>query len=387
MTKFALILCLLTNACLWAQENPAPAPRPVEAPALPDDGVRVSVLGFHDFSETAPETAMRTRTSKFRKQMEVIRQLGIPVISMADFITWKKGEKEVPQKSILLTFDDGWKSFYTDAYPILKELNFPFTMYLYKDYVDGGGRALTTAMIQEMVAHGASIGSHSVNHPYPIAVKNARKKGIPAYDAYLRMQMGDSKVFLESKFPVKVTTYAYPGGFYTEEMLKLGDELGYQYMFTVIPGKVTRSSPNETLPRNIILGNYDKGFEIATSFRDGGAIPGDASSGLAQTTSFPVMPQPGSVINTRLPEISADLSTVQNLDAKSLVMKVAGFGEVPANFAVETGKFSWLVNRRLRQASCQVSIAWKDTSGKAPEAPLRWSFKVDLESAYLPPGE
>lgn len=387
MKKFALLFCFLANACLWAQEIPTPVARPVEAPALPDDGVRVSVLGFHDFSETAPETAMRTRTSKFRKQMEVIRQLGIPVISLDDFIAWKKGEKEVPPKSILLTFDDGWKSFYTDAYPILKALNFPFTMYLYKDYVDGGGRALTTAMIQEMVANGASIGSHSVNHPYPIAVKNARKKGIPAYDAYLRMQMGDSKVFLESKFPVKVTTYAYPGGFYTEEMLKLGDELGYQYMFTVIPGKVTRSSPNETLPRNIILGNYDKGFEIATSFRDGGAIPGDASGGLPQTTSFPVTPQPGSVINTRLPEISADLSTVQNLDPKSLVMKVAGFGEVPANFAVETGKFSWLVNRRLRQASCQVSIAWKDTLGKAPEAPLRWSFKVDLESAYLPPGE
>ena len=365
----------------------APATPAVEPPALPDDGVRVSVLGFHDFSDTAPETAMRTRTSKFRKQMEVIRQLGIPVISMDDFIAWKKGDKEVPQKSILLTFDDGWKSFYTDAYPILKELHFPFTLYLYKDYVDGGGRALTTAMIQEMVANGASIGSHSVNHPYPIAVKNARKKGIPVYDAYLRMQMGDSKVFLESKFPVKVTTYAFPGGFYTEEMLTLADELGYQYMFTVIPGKVTRSSPNKTLPRNIILGNYDKGFEIATSFRDGAAIPGDAGVVLAQSTPFPVQPLPGSVINSRLPEISADLSTVQNLDPKTLVMKVAGFGEVPANFAVETGKFSWLVNRRLRLATCQVSIAWKDTTGKPPEAPLRWSFKVDLESAYLPPGE
>ncbi|MEO8614893.1 MAG: polysaccharide deacetylase family protein [Luteolibacter sp.] len=387
MTKFALLFCFLTHTCLWAQEPPVPAAPPVEAPALQDDGVRVAVLGFHDFSETAPETAMRTRTSKFRKQMEAIRQLGITVISMDDFIAWKKGDKEVPQKSILLTFDDGWKSFYTDAYPILKELGFPFTIFLYKDYVDGGGRALTTAMIQEMVSNGASIGSHSVNHPYPIAVKNARKKGVPAYDAYLRMQMGDSKVFLESKFPVKVTSYAYPGGFYTEEMLKLGDELGYQHMFTVIPGKVTRSSPNETLPRNIILGNYDKGFEIATSFRDGASIPGDAGPGLAQTTPFPVEPQPGSIINSRLPEISADLSKVENLDPKSLVMKVAGFGEVPANFAVETGKFSWRVNRRLRQATCQVSIAWKDTAGKAPEAPLRWSFRIDLESAYLPDGE
>src|SRR6478672_10729580 len=164
MTNFALLFSFLTSACLWAQEAPAPrdapvpvAP-PVENPTVPDDGVRVSVLGYHDFSETAPETAMRIRTSKFRKQMEVIRQLGITVVSMADFTAWKKGEKELPEKSILLTFDDGWKSFYTDAYPILKEFGFPYTIFLYKNYVDGGGKALTTPMIQEMIAHGATLG-------------------------------------------------------------------------------------------------------------------------------------------------------------------------------------------------------------------------------------
>jgi hypothetical protein len=68
-------------------------------------------------------------------------------------------------------------------------------------------------------------------------------------------------------------------------------------------------------------------------------------------------------------------------------MKVSGFGEVPANFAAETKKFSWQVNRRLRQTSCQVAITWKDTAGKAPETPLRWSFQIDRESAYLPDGE
>ena len=396
MTKFALFFSFLTSACLWAQDAPAPqdAPVPVappaEDPTVPDDGVRVSVLGYHDFSETAPETAMRIRTSKFRKQMEVIRQLGITVVSMADFTAWKKGEKELPEKSILLTFDDGWKSFYTDAYPILKELGFPYTIFLYKNYVDGGGKALTTPMIQEMIANGATIGSHSITHPYPITVKSFRKKGANAYDAYLRKEMGESKIFLESKFSAKVTSYAYPGGYFTEEMEKLGAEFGYDQLFTVLPGKVKRSLPNQLLPRYIILGNYDKTFEMATSFRDGQSapgIPGGAVAGLPQTTPFPVAPEPGTVINSRLPEISADLSKVENLDPKSLVMKVAGFGEVPATFTPETGKLSWHVNRRLRLPTCQVSIAWKDTAGKAPEVPLRWSFQIDLESAYLPDGE
>ncbi|RYD40119.1 MAG: hypothetical protein EOP85_14790, partial [Verrucomicrobiaceae bacterium] len=347
-------------------------------------------------SETLPETAMRIRTSKFRKQMETIRQLGIKVITLDDFIAWKKGERDIPAKSILLTLDDGWKSVYTDAYPILKEFGYPYTLYLYKNYVDGGGKALTTDMIKEMTANGASIGSHSVSHPYPGTVKSHRKKGPQAFDAFLRKELGESKRFLEAKFPMKVTTYAYPGGFYTEEMLKLGEEFGYTHMFTVLPGKVKRGLPDNTLPRYMILGNYDKIFELSTTFREGHAANGLAGGGggqigevstLIQKTAYPVTPEAGAIINSRVPEISADLSTVENLDPATLTMKVAGFGEVPADYSAETKKYSWQVNRRLRQTSCQVTINWKDKAGKTPETPLRWSFQVDLESAYLPDGE
>ena len=159
--------------------------------------------------------------------------------------------------------------------------------------------------------------------------------------------------------------------------------------FTVLPGKIKRALPDSLLPRYIILGNYDKIFETATTFREAGSgiEPGGTSAGIVQTTLFPVSPEAGAIINSRLPEISADLSTVENLDPATLSMKVSGFGEVPAVFVAETKKFSWQVNRRLRQTSCQVAITWKDTTGKAPEAPLRWSFQIDLESAYLPEGE
>jgi len=406
LTAKILILLPLLTGLLCAQE-PAPAPgvpavpapeSPVTPPAvedttIPDDGTRVSILGYHELAEAQPETAMRIHASKFRKQMETIRQLGIKVITIEDFIAWKKGEKEIPKSAILLTFDDGWKSVYTDAYPVLKELGFPFTIYLYKNYVDGGGKALTTPMIEEMVKNGASLGSHSVSHAYPITFKSYRKKGPDAYDAYLRKEMGESKRFIEEKFKVKATTYAYPGGFHTEEMYKLGEEFGYTQMFTVIPGKIKRALPNETLPRYIIYGNDDTNFRLATSFRDNTApAPGAAGSGVdptvaMPTTPYPVSPQAGAIINSRLPEISADLSKVENLDTATLSMKVSGFGEVPASFSTETKKFSWVVNRRLREPACQVSITWKDTTGKAPETPLRWSFQIDRESAYLPDGD
>ena len=404
MTKSVLLITLFTSLCAWAQEAPAPEPSvtpvtpsptvPVpEAPVVtevPDDGVRVAVLGYHDLAENQPETAMRIHTSKFRTQMQAIQQLGIKVITMEEFIAWKVEGKSLPPKSILITFDDGWKSVYTDAFPILKEMGFPFTIFLYKNYVDGGGKALTSPMIQQMLSSGKmSIGSHSVSHPYPVTVKNSRKKGVPVFDAYLRKEMGESKNFLESKFPVKVSTYAYPGGFFTEEMFKLGEEFSYSCMFTVLPGKINRSLPNEKLPRYIILGNYDRIFEIATTYREGAgdSEPGGSLPGLVQTTPFPVSPEAGAIINSRLPEISADLSTVENMDPKTLSMKVSGFGEVPANFAGATKKFSWQVNRRLRQPTCQVSVTWKDTTGKASVPPLHWTFQLDREAAYIPEGE
>ncbi len=363
----------------------APAAEPLRALDVPDDGVRVAVLGYHDFSETERETAMRIRTSKFRKQMVAIRQLGLPVIPMADFIAWKEGTKEIPAKAVVITIDDGWISTYTQAYPILKEFGYPFTLYLYKDYVDGGGKALTTAMIKEMKKHGATIGSHSVTHPFPQAVKASRKRGPQTYDKFLNTEMGESKRFLEGKFGGSVTTYAYPGGFFTEEMLTKAKQLGYTHLFTVQPGKVKRAIPNEVLPRYIILGNYDKIFDFAITFRDSQTdMPAGLVEGLAQELPFPVEPQPGAIISSRLPVISVDLSKAEKIDPATLKMQVAGFGEVPANYASEGKIFSWQVNRRLRQPVCQVQVTWKDTEGKAVETPLKWSFQIDRDAAYLP---
>lgn len=363
----------------------APAAEPLRALDVPDDGVRVAVLGYHDFSETERETAMRIRTSKFRKQMEAIRQLGLPVIPMADFIAWKEGTKEIPAKAVVITIDDGWISTYTQAYPILKEFGYPFTLFLYKNYVDGGGKALTTAMIKEMMKHGATIGSHSVTHPFPQAVKSNRKRGTKTYDKFLNTEMGESKRFLEGKFGDSVKTYAYPGGYFTEEMLTKAIQLGYTHLFTVQPGKVKRAIPNEVLPRYIILGNYDKIFDFAITFRDSQTdMPAGLVEGLAQEFAFPVEPLPGAIISSRLPVISVDLSKAENIDPATLKMQVAGFGEVPANYASEGKIFSWQCNRRLRQPIYQVQVTWQDTEGKVTETPLKWSFQIDREAAYLP---
>ncbi len=391
MKCFRFILMVISCGVLWVQgqdAEPKVAAQFMMPLDIPDDGVRVSVLGYHDFSGSEPETAMRIGVEKFRKQMQTLKDLDIPVISMADFVAWKDEGKAIPERSVVITIDDGWKSVYTDAFPVLKEFGYPFTIYLYKDYVDGGGKALTTDMILEMMQNGATIGCHSASHPYPQTVKKNRRKGREAFQGFLEVEMGQSKRFLEQTFRVPVKTYAYPGGFFTEEMVKSAPEFGYSHLFTVQPGKVKRSLPNGILPRYIILGNYDRIFEFATTFRAKGGVNSGAvgAGGVSQVRemAYPVEPMPGALINQRRPEIRVNFSAAEDIDVATLEMQVAGFGKVPATYSNEEKVFSWKVNRRLRHKTCEVIVRWKDTSGKAVDKPLRWTFRIDQGAAYLP---
>ena len=396
MIRRALIALIFASMRLVAQA-PEPAPDPVPSiesipvpeapPAVMEPALqssRVSVLGYHDFSPTLPETEMRIRTAKFRWQMQALRDRGITVISLADFIAWKKndGSKTLPEKCALITIDDGWLSVYTDAFPILREFNYPFTMYLYKNYVDRGGKSLSAAMIREMITAGASIGSHSVSHPYPKEVKKNQRQGPEVYRAFLQKELGDSKQFLESKFEQAISTYVYPGGFFTPEMFPIARENGYTHMFTVLPGKVSQSTPDETLPRYIILGTHDHIFELATDFGSAPATPEAYAETEVIPTTQPVKPEPGTSITERMPVVSADLSQVVDLDPSTLVMRIAGLGEVPAVFDAQSSVFSWKVNRPLRQPICPVSVSWKNRSGKIAEPALEWWFRIDHAASY-----
>ncbi|MGB2403135.1 MAG: polysaccharide deacetylase family protein [Akkermansiaceae bacterium] len=343
--------------------------------------VRVTVLGYHNFSSTKDATEMLITTGKFRRQMQAIKDLGLQVISMEEFIAWKNGKKTIRDRSVLITIDDGWKSIYTEAFPILKEMGFPFTIFLYTNYVDGGSNALTSEMIREMQQHGCSIGSHSISHPYPATVKAERAKGEVSFRSYLHQEMGQSRKKLQQQFSEDISSYAYPGGFVTGEMLPMAAEHGYQCLFTVIPGKVTRSTSNFTIPRYIILGTHDYIFRNATSFKATKSSAATAGA-IIQTTLHPVIPEPGSIISTRLPSILADLSKVENIDPESIVMRVAGFGKVPVQYDPTRKIAQWKVNRRLRSRSCDVSLQWRSLDNSEYEKPMTWTFLVNREAAY-----
>lgn len=375
MKPFLSLLLLAVSLLTSNAQDPPPT-------SLDDDGSHVAVLGYHEFHPTSPPTQMRIQTPKFRRQMEALKNSNLPVLSLNQFLAWRRGEEnsKIPPQSVLITIDDGWRSVYTEAFPILKELNLPFTLFLYKNYVgaERGSRALSLEMINEMLATGlCSLGSHSVSHHFPNTVKGNQKKGPDHYQSYLNTEFGESKKFLDSTFKINLTTYAYPGGFHTPEMYPIADALGYDHLFTVQPGKVRRDSPKHSLPRYIVLGNHDGAFEAALTFRNNSRL-----TVVPVELPYPTQPKPGSLVPSRLPTISINLSSIPDLDPTSPTMLVSGFGEVPATFDPQSHILSWTTTRPLRQPACHVSVHWKLSSENSPSIPTKWSFKIDHQAAY-----
>lgn len=342
---------------------------------------RVAVLGYHNFSETKSVTRMLMRTSELRSQMERIRQSGYTVISMQEFLEWRFGDRLLPEKCILITLDDGWRSVYTDAYPIFKEYGYPFHLFLYTGYLSGAGDSMTPDMIQEMQQNGASIGSHSATHPYPSDWKKAQKKGETAYNAMLDREIGETRHKLGSMFG-PINTYCYPGGYNDAAMHTKLQEHGYTAAFTVLPGKVDSQENALAIDRYMILGTDPRVFEDAMDFatvvaNEGlatGYIPGALPRNTPAPT-FSVTPQPNSTVPTTIPTISADLSELPNVDLDTVEIKVSGFGTVPHSTNKSERTVQWTAPCRIYMPLLSVHISWKTTDGTSHRA--AWSFLIN----------
>src|SRR5258707_12976882 len=120
-------------------------------PTPPPDTNRTAkfiVLLYHRFEDRPAELV--TLANDFRAQMKALKDNGISVISMQDLLAWRNGEKAIPSKSAVITIDDEWNSQYYVAWPILKEFGYPFTLFIYTQWVGTGGKAMTWNQLEQM---------------------------------------------------------------------------------------------------------------------------------------------------------------------------------------------------------------------------------------------
>ncbi|QQG44137.1 MAG: polysaccharide deacetylase family protein [Candidatus Roizmanbacteria bacterium] len=137
-----------------------------------------------------------------------------------------KGKIKAPAKSIILTFDDGYKDFYTDAFPLLKKYKIKSTIYIVNNFI-GRKDFLNEDEIKELISSGlVEIGAHTTDHLY--------LKGLSK--TMIRQQILESKQRLEEDFNIKVKTFAYPYGAFNSDVIDAVKEASFSAAVTVVSG-------------------------------------------------------------------------------------------------------------------------------------------------------
>jgi peptidoglycan/xylan/chitin deacetylase (PgdA/CDA1 family) len=377
----------------------SPTPAAVTTPAAPkitkpvvDQTAQVIIFCYHRLVDKIRYPGTEITPAAFEAQMKELKDRGITVISMQDLLAWKKGEKNIPPRCAIVTFDDGWKSQYEVAWPIMKKYGYPFTMFIYTEGVRGGslggGEAITWEQLADMRDNGVDIEAHSATHQdlregHTIMIANpggkrTRTKLIgPQYEQWMQNEVVGSKQLLEQRLGIKVNCFAVPFGNYNEHVKEVARNSGYEAMFTVYGQPITFTSPMDSIGRYAIEANKPKVFEDAVKMI--GTSTGGATA-VAEVGAKDLTTQPadGETVRTALPLIKANLSAISQIEPGSVQMRVSGLGVVPASFDPKSGTVSYQVTQKLHEKSCSVIISAK-SQGKKVEA--HWTFGIEEGAA------
>src|ERR1044071_1625821 len=352
-----------------ATAAPVVAATPKIKKPVVDQTAQVLIFCYHRLVDKIRYPGTEITPAAFEAQMKELKDRGITVISMQDFLAWKRGEKNIPPRSAIVTFDDGWKSQYEVAWPIMKKYGYPFTMFIYTEGVRGGslggGEAITWEQLADMRDNGVDIEGHSATHQdlregHTITLisggKRSRTKVTgPQYEEWMQNEVVGSKQLLEQRLGIKVNCFAVPFGNYNEHVKEIARNSGYEAMFTVYGQPITFTSPMDSIGRYAIEANKPKVFEdavkmIATSSGGGTAVAEVGAKDLS------TQPADGETVRNALPLIKANLSAVGAIDPGSVQMRVSGLGVVPASYDPKSGTVSYQVTQKLHEKSCSVII-------------------------------
>jgi len=373
---------------------PSVAASPKIKKPVVDQTAQVIIFCYHRLVDKIRYPGTEITPAAFEAQMKALKDHGITVISMQDLLAWKRGEKNIPPRSAIITFDDGWKSQYEVAWPIMKKYGYPFTMFIYTEGVRGGalggGEAITWEQLGDMRDNGVDIEAHSATHQdlregHNIMLastggKRTRAKLTgPQYEQWVQNEVVGCKQLLEQRLGIKVNCFAVPFGNYNEHVKELARNAGYEAMFTVYGQPITFTSAMDSIGRYAIEANKPKVFEDAVKMI-GASTSGGAPVAEVGAADLATQPADGETARTALPLIKANLSAIGQIEPGSVQMRVSGLGVVPATYDAKTGTVSYQVTQKLREKSCSVFVTAK-SQGKKVEA--HWTFGIE-EGATVP---
>ena len=198
------------------------------------------VILYHKIDKPGPDSRVRggfTPPVRFARQMVYLKQQGFVFYTASELIERFSAGGEFPAKAIAITFDDGWKDNYTNAFPVLRRLGIKVTIFLIpscigqlstKAVADGEEpRAhLSREEILEMSATGIEFGSHSMNHR--LLHELSRQE--------IKSEVEEAKQQIEDLTQKPCKTFAYPAGYYSDLAQRVIEEAGHIAAFSVTYG-------------------------------------------------------------------------------------------------------------------------------------------------------
>jgi len=230
--------------------SPSPTPKPLtfaEMNSLYGPCTYLPVLMYHhvqtaDAAKSKNQTALTVTTDIFDTQMVYLRDKGYTTVTSQDLINFFDGGASLPAKSVLITFDDGYADFYSDALPVLRRYGFKATVFLPTGLMNNSDY-LSWPQISEAVGSGMYFANHTWSH------KNVKQ----AVDI-LKREIETADLQLSERGLNNPKTFAYPYGFSSTDSENILMGLGYKLAFTTKHGTALCKKLRYDLPR-IRIGN------------------------------------------------------------------------------------------------------------------------------------
>lgn len=201
---------------------------------LTEEGYQlVPVLSYHRFAKNC-KSPLCIPAHILDQHMRYLKDNGYRVITSSEFLYFLRYSDALPKRSVLIAIDDGFRSAYTIAYPILKKYSFTATLFIYTDYVGVSREAITWNQLREMKADGFEVGSHTITH-YDLTKKREGEDD-QAYIARIERELLVSKQIIDKKLSQNTIYLAFPYGRYNQVVLRICDQVGYKMALSVKRG-------------------------------------------------------------------------------------------------------------------------------------------------------
>lgn len=214
----------------------------------------VPILMYHDFAPLEQKgNPLLVTTQSFERQMAYLKEHGYHVIPLDQLVDGIKEKKRFPHKTVVLTFDDGYRSNYEYVYPVLRKYGFSAIIFLPAHLIEMNARFLTWAQIREMSGQGISFGSHTKEHLVLSHLTDTKQ---------LWDEIAGSKPMIEKQAGVPVRFFSYPVGAFTDEVVRYVKEAGYKGAVTTKRGQGALYGADPYLLRRISVRDDDLSWKF-----------------------------------------------------------------------------------------------------------------------------